>query len=541
MKHLQLLLLGLLLVLLGNIHSLLAQPIPFINRQIVYGGLEDEEVNELIELSDGSFLAVGVISNDGNTDDYDFLLIKLNNELVIDWVQTFGVLGNDIALNAVADADGGAVVIGTTLGNNNEDTDAWVIHIDSDGELAWEFQLGGSEDDALLDIIRLETGNYVAAGYTKSDDEDIPGNAGAQDMWFICFDATGTLIWNKTFGEAQSDKINTLVYQASTQQLFLAGSTSNTFGDSLTTQGLRDYWLVKTDLEGNVQEHFTYGGSQSDIATEMCLTSDGGIAIVGESLSYDGDVNQHFGIDDLWVIKLDAEANITWQATLGDTSYDLAHGIAEVSGGDIVVLGVNFDAVSDAYNYLYDLNITRLNKNTGAIIWQDLMGGSQWDFGHSIVVSSTNNYVIGGFTDSTDGDVGGEGLSLSSNPNPSNNNNNYIHGSDNVWILELQETYIDQVATFNNSQQMQLRVSPNPLPKHSPIYIQMQQPKVYDAYVLNIYGLDGKLLLSKPSNCLSTICQQTLLLPNLKAGIYLVQLCSDGDSNCVQEKLLIFD
>ena len=42
-----------------------------------------------------------------------------------------------------------------------------------------------------------------------------------------------------------------------------------------------DYWLVKTDSQGNMQWNKTYGGAQDDFATSVVETHDAGYSLAG--------------------------------------------------------------------------------------------------------------------------------------------------------------------------------------------------------------------------------------------------------------------
>lgn len=50
--------------------------------------------------------------------------------------------------------------------------------------------------------------------------------------------------------------------------------------------GGADFWLVKTDANGNEQWNRTYGGADLDSAKSLVITSDGGFALTGQTSSY---------------------------------------------------------------------------------------------------------------------------------------------------------------------------------------------------------------------------------------------------------------
>jgi hypothetical protein len=122
-------------------------------------------------------------------------------------------------------------------------------------------------------------------------------------------DASGNAQWSKTYGGANVEWATSLV-QTSDGGYAIAGYTTSFGGGGL------DFWLVKTDAEGNAQWSQTYGGTLNDAASIMTKTADGGFAIVGFTYSF------AIGDSDLWLVKTDSEGNMQW---VGDW---FKHGLA---------------------------------------------------------------------------------------------------------------------------------------------------------------------------------------------------------------------
>jgi hypothetical protein len=97
-------------------------------------------------------------------------------------------------------------------------------------------------------------------------------------------------MWCKTYGGTENDGALSLI-QTSDGGYALVGYTRS-FG-----AGEDDFWLIKTDEEGNMQWNRTYGGKGSDIASSLIETSDGGYAIAGYTLSFGA------GGYDFWLVK----------------------------------------------------------------------------------------------------------------------------------------------------------------------------------------------------------------------------------------------
>ena len=70
-------------------------------------------------------------------------------------------------------------------------------------DIIWQKSLGGSGDDRANDIITLPDGGFMVAGSTKSNNGDVTGHHGSidsTDAWVCRLDASGNILWQKSFG-----------------------------------------------------------------------------------------------------------------------------------------------------------------------------------------------------------------------------------------------------------------------------------------------------------------------------------------------------
>ncbi|MFZ2070269.1 MAG: hypothetical protein WAV32_01430 [Halobacteriota archaeon] len=100
--------------------------------------------------------------------------------------------------------------------------------------------------------------------------------------------------WNRTCGGTYCDVAQS-VQQTADGGYIIAGYTKS-YG-----AGEYDFWLVKTDANGNKDWDKTFGGSYSDYAMSVQQTADGGYIIAGITKSYGA------GREDLWLVKVKGE------------------------------------------------------------------------------------------------------------------------------------------------------------------------------------------------------------------------------------------
>jgi PKD repeat protein len=96
--------------------------------------------------------------------------------------------------------------------------------------------------------------------------------------------------WERTFGGSKWDEGHS-VQQTKDGSYILLGYTWS-FG-----AGGHDFWLIKTDAQGNKQWDKTFGGSDRDVGYSVQQTSDGGYILLGYTDSFGA------GGKDFWLIK----------------------------------------------------------------------------------------------------------------------------------------------------------------------------------------------------------------------------------------------
>lgn len=65
--------------------------------------------------------------------------------------------------------------------------------------IQWQKCLGGTGNDQGSQVIYqyLNGGNTLTVGTTGSNDGDVSGNHGAEDIWLACLDTTGALLYHR--------------------------------------------------------------------------------------------------------------------------------------------------------------------------------------------------------------------------------------------------------------------------------------------------------------------------------------------------------
>jgi len=161
--------------------------------QRALGGSRNDEARSIQQTSDGGFIVAGLTkSNDGDVSGWhegygkygpysDYWIVKLDRDGNTEWQKALGGSDDDWALSIKQTSDGGYIVAGYTKSNDGDvsgyhgDYDAWIVKLDSSGNIQWQKALGGSDDDRAYSIQQTRDGGYIVAGRTESNDGDVNG------------------------------------------------------------------------------------------------------------------------------------------------------------------------------------------------------------------------------------------------------------------------------------------------------------------------------------------------------------------------------
>ncbi len=231
--------------------------------------------------------------------------------------------------------------------------------------------LGGSDLDVLRDIRQTRDGGYIVIGTTGSNDGNVIGNHGSEDVWVVKLDASGAIQWQRCLGGPGNDSGKS-VQQTADGGFIIAADTSSTEGDVMGNHGGSDIWVIKLDASGNVQWRRCYGGANDDTAGSVQTTSDGGYILIGTTNSSDGDVSDNHGGSDIWVARLNAAGHIQWQRSLGGSGTDNGFSVIQMRDGGYLAAGQTSSTNDDVSGE------TGSNSPDGWLVKLDASGRTQW-------------------------------------------------------------------------------------------------------------------------------------------------------------------
>lgn len=221
----------------------------------------------------------------------------------------------------------------------------------------------------------------------------------------------GNIQWAKKYGGLNWEVMNALE-RTPDGGCIMGGVRPMYSGSSLSTnKSIDDCWIVKVDKNGDVEWEKTFGGSQQDVLTSLCVTSDGGYAFAAITRSIDGNVCSKLKSGNaIWVVKLDAKGRIQWKSTYAELGYVSDNPIIICENKEYILSSSSFLATEESEeknilsNYNRVANIYKLN-NKGDMLWVKTYDNCKNGRIQDVKFTMDGGCVFVGATNKTDGDV----------------------------------------------------------------------------------------------------------------------------------------
>ena len=282
--------------------------------------------------------------------------------------KTYGGPGDDRAFCMIPTDNHGFLVVGSSRSFNGNDTAAWVVWVDSNGNMIWNktyIENEGSEFRNALEV----TDGFLLVGNTFF-------SSGDASAWIVKIDRQGKILWNKTF---RSEGLNKACSAAKTPDGFVIVGFSN----SLKNDGSYA-WMLKIDMEGNSIWNKTYSDLGNSAFRAILVTPRGDFVVAGYCDSFNS------GNYDFWLIKTDPNGTGVWSKTFGGSESDKAYAIAGSTDGYVIAGETHSSQQADAFVVKTDFD--------GRLVWNNTYGGADFDVANAIVSTMSGGYMIVGFT-----------------------------------------------------------------------------------------------------------------------------------------------
>lgn len=194
-------------------------------------------------------------------------------------------------------------------------------------------------------------------------------------------DLYGNVVWSSVIGGAGVD-VGSDVSVSSDGSVYVVGYTSS--------QGAGGYdgWLSKLDGTGNVILDRTYGGSEWDLFHAIAESAEG-FVLGGSTSSSSADA-----VSEAWLVRVDANGNEQWSVTLASIPDAEIRDVAIDGSGRIIVVGTT--RLGEADQQL----LVACSSSEGDWLWVRELGGQGVEVGYGVLVQPNGTVMAIGYTES---------------------------------------------------------------------------------------------------------------------------------------------
>lgn len=336
-------------------------------------------------------------------------LLNITNQFAI------GGSGDDDLTYIKSPANDGYFFIGSSNSNISGDKtqdsrggfDIWVVKTDLQFNILWDKTFGGNNDDIANSFQIVSDKIYIISTSTSDiSGEKTIANFGESDIWTICLDLNGNLLWQNQYGGSQFENRSKLIEFSDTSFALVTSSDSPISGNKTeNTKGMIDNWLIEiSKINGQIIKQKVVGSSNNDSYPIIKQSNSGNIYLACSSASgISGDKTDAgfgTGAEDIWMIELDADFNILNNKCFGgDGIEDFPNLLVSndavyltASSGSFPSGNKTAELYFSTLTY-FDLWLVKLDQNFN-IIWDKSYGGTSEESGSTISSLTSGEIVL---------------------------------------------------------------------------------------------------------------------------------------------------
>jgi hypothetical protein len=291
---------------------------------------------------DGGYVTSGAAGADGFVQ-----VTKFNKYGNLDWSKEFdGVEGGNMAYVDVNE-DGYIFVSGYVNAGDPVPVkkSLWVAKLKCCGTVIWEKLVTNDADSSrgLWLAATQDGGCIVSSQYTYPEN--------SKDWTVFKLSGDGAIEWGKCYGTEGFNVWCHVLETINPDTDLPDGYLLANYDKYMSATGKNDVVLIKTNLSGNIVWAKNYAPvppTGSEVDTEflknICQTSDGGYAIVGQSYTFKTQVKRL-----AFLLKVDKNGDFSWARVFGcnmdaPTGHDFTNAaVSEAVNGDLILTGLNYN------------------------------------------------------------------------------------------------------------------------------------------------------------------------------------------------------
>ncbi|MFC1851312.1 hypothetical protein ACFL27_14035 [candidate division CSSED10-310 bacterium] len=294
-------------------------------------------------------------------------LINSWQKSVEDYDYTYGRAYFDVGYAVIKTKDQGILLAGASNPSYFPYTsDAYVVKTNASGDVIWEKFIDTARE--VRDCLEIHEKEYILL---LNDDVQ-------RKIYLQKLDENGDQVWSQQYLPVKSSHI--------IDGFAFTGTADGNLvitGNEQVDDEYSDFFLLKTDLEGNELWRQHYGGQWDDFAHSVALTDDGGFVIVGQTQIDETSIHH-----DILAVRTDSSGYELWTRNFTGDGLNVGYKVIQAEDGGLLIVAAHVYA------------------STGFIVLKtDARGERQWlreytepnDFGGYCALQADNgDFLIAG-------------------------------------------------------------------------------------------------------------------------------------------------
>ncbi|MFN5208790.1 MAG: T9SS type A sorting domain-containing protein, partial [Bacteroidota bacterium] len=307
------------------------------------------------------------------------------------------------------------ITFGSIVLTNAGGFDIYIVKYNSDGNVVWAKNAGGTGYDIGESITIDISGNVIITGQFSSPTltfgSTVLTPSGFSNYFIAKYDSSGNPIWAKGATVSTNSSGNNVTTD-NFGNIYVTGEYRNSsidFGSGLlTNSGFSDFFLLKYSPSGILLWSKNNGGASYEQGECVKTDDNGNVYVTGffysSVITFDTVNLTNAGpttTPDVFLNKYDSSGNIIWSKRAGGNNADYARQIQIDGSGNIILVGhfismtVTFGSTTLSSLGGNDILVLKYD-NLGNIVWAKSSGGAEFDYALGVDIDMYNNIYVGG-------------------------------------------------------------------------------------------------------------------------------------------------
>jgi hypothetical protein len=334
-------------------------------------------------MPDGSGYVIAGDIRENDQEDWDIIVIRLDNNCRQVWQRRIGGPDEDHNWGLTGTRDGGVVISGATSSSGANGSDILVVRLKPDGTEAWRSLLGGSGDQGRGSVLTTPENELVVAGWSRSGKKS--------DFYAAKLTSAGKIVWERTYDHWNLEGVNDIAMASDGSFLLYGEGIQQSGGEMMNGQ------LVVIDATGDLQKRICLPDDMYREGYGVAVTAEGQCAVTGPARTEKG--------FRAYVTGFDRTGRQILSGYYPADNWAIGFGICAIRSGGFCQTGWGRTEGRGSDAVLVKINVD------GSQLWIRYLGGAGDENGIRVVEKPTCGFLIVGSSGSF-GAGGGEDILL---------------------------------------------------------------------------------------------------------------------------------